>query len=186
MTDVEESCRERFIYMLGPGKARFLNGLVRERAPRFVVECGTAIGYSGLWIAAALRETGEGRLVTIEIDNGRAREAQKNFARAGLAEWVDPHSGDAAKVLEKLEIPVDFLFLDNDYGNYYRCFRAIESRLKNGATLVADNVGVGEYGMTDYLRLVRDGHESRTHWFETDLPWLGRDAMEVSRYRRPE
>ena len=77
-----------------------------------------------------------------------------------------------------------FLLLDNNYSNYFPCFRAIESRLTDGATVVADNVGIGAAGMADYLNHVRSHYESRTHWFETDLPWVKRDAMEVTIYRK--
>ena len=35
---------------------------------------------------------------------------------------------------------------------------------------------------TDYLDLVRGRYESETHWFDIDLEWVKRDAIEVSRY----
>ena len=57
--------------------------LVRQRRPKRVVECGTAIGYSGLWIARELKALGEGKLITIEIDPNRVHEAEENFRRAG-------------------------------------------------------------------------------------------------------
>ena len=44
-----------------------------------VVECGTAIGYSGLWIARELKAAGRGKLITIEIDEDRSGQVvEKN------------------------------------------------------------------------------------------------------------
>lgn len=184
LQEVDERCREQHIPMLGPEKAEFLADLVRKAQPSLVVECGTAIGYSGLWMAAKLRAAGKGRLITVEIDAGRAFEARENFRRANVSDLVDSRIGDATEVLQTIHEPVDFLLLDNNYSNYFPCFRAIEVHLTDGATVVADNVGIGAAGMADYLDHVRSYYDSRTHWFDTDLPWVTRDAMEVTIYRK--
>lgn len=184
LQEVDERCREQHIPMLGHEKAEFLAEIVQKAGPTLIVECGTAIGYSGLWMVDALKSAGEGRLITVEIDTGRAQEAQENFRRANVNDLIDSRIGDAAEVLKTIREPVDFLLLDNNYSNYFPCYRAIESRLADGATVVADNVGIGAAGMADYLNHVRSNYESRTHWFETDLPWVKRDAMEVTIYRK--
>ena len=72
LAEVERLCRTRYIFMLGPQKARFLGEELKDSRPSLVVECGTAVGYSGLHIARALRENGKGRLITVEIDSERA------------------------------------------------------------------------------------------------------------------
>ena len=86
---LDVTCRDRTILMIGPERGDFLYSLVRQYRPKFVVECGTAIGYSGLWIAKALRDNGEGRLLTVEISQANAREARENFTRAGVARKGD-------------------------------------------------------------------------------------------------
>ena len=184
LQQVDERCREQHIPMLGPEKAEFLADLVQKAEPTLIVECGTAIGYSGLWMAAALKSADRGRLITVEIDTGRAHEARENFRGANVQDLVDSRIGDATEVLETIREPVDFLLLDNNYSNYFPCFQAIEPQLTDGATVVADNVGIGAAGMADYLNHVRAYYESRTQWFETDLPWVKRDAMEVTIYRK--
>lgn len=184
LQEVDQRCREQGIPMLGSEKAEFLADLVQKAGPTLIVECGTAIGYSGLWMVAALKSVGKGRLITVEIDTGRAHEAQENFRRANVQDLIDSRIGDATEVLKTIHESVDFLLLDNNYSNYFPCFRALESQLTDGATVVADNVGIGAAGMADYLSHVRSHYESRTHWFETDLPWVKRDAMEVTIYRR--
>jgi predicted O-methyltransferase YrrM len=184
LQEVDNRCRERHIPMLGREKAKFLADLIEQVEPSFIVECGTAIGYSGLWIASRLQSIGKGRLITIEIDANRARDAQKNFTLAGLSERIDSRIGDAAEVLKTIDDPINFLLLDNAFGNYFSSFQAIESRLTDGATVIADNAGIGASAMADYLDFVRSRYESETHWFEIDLPWVEQDAMEVTIYRK--
>ena len=185
LQSVEASCRERHIPMLGLEKAKFLQQIVRRVQPNIVVECGTAIGYSGLWIAYELQAIGSGKLITIEIDPERASEAQSNFTQAGVNHLIDPRIGDARNVLDKIDIAVDLLFLDNDFQNYFPCFQAIEPQLTNEATLVADNVGIGADKMKDYLDYTRSRYQTELHWFKIDLPWVNRDAIEIAIYRKP-
>ena len=183
LQEVEAQCREESIPMLGPEKAKFLAACVEKAKPSLIVECGTAIGYSGLWMLRVLKTIGAGRLITVEIDVNRAAEARTNFERAGLSDLVDSRIGDAQEVLKSIQDPVDFLLLDNNFDNYFPCFQAIESQLTNPATVVADNVGIGADTMADYLTHVREHYESETHWFDIDLPWVKQDAIEVSIYR---
>jgi predicted O-methyltransferase YrrM len=70
--EVDKICRQQTVYMIGPEKAKRLAELVRQKKPGLVVECGTAIGYSGLWIARELKAAGTGKLITIEIDQDHA------------------------------------------------------------------------------------------------------------------
>jgi predicted O-methyltransferase YrrM len=181
---VEEACRQGPVFMIGPAKARRLAELVREAKPKVVLEGGTALGYSGLWIARELKNLGRGKLVTMEISPERAKQAEENFRRAGLAEYVEVRVGDAKELAKKVKGPIDFAFIDCGYSNYLPIFKTIEAKLTPGATVVADNVGIGSGGMKDYLSAVRTEYDSRTEWFELELPWAKRDAMEVTIIRR--
>ena len=182
LEEVEEQCREERVPMLGPDKAKLLASCVEKAKPSLIVECGTAIGYSGLWILRVLKTLGTGRLITVEIEDANAQRARANFERAGVADLVDSHIGDAAEVLKTIQEPVDFLFLDNNKDGYFACFQAIQSRLTTPATLVADNVS-REDQMADYLEHVRSHYASETHWFESRRRPGRRDGMEVSIYR---
>src|SRR5512142_2389666 len=86
------------------------------------LEIGTSTGHSGIWIAWALSKTG-GKLITIDIDEGRYRAAKRNFEAAGVAPFVDARLGDAHQLVPKLEGPFDIVFIDADkewYANYAR------------------------------------------------------------------
>jgi predicted O-methyltransferase YrrM len=176
---VEKTCLDRTVCMIGRKKAERLAELVRKAKPKVVVECGTAIGYSGLWIARELGPTG-GKLITIEINPERAKEAVANFRQAGLEDRVTVKVGDATQVVQSLQGPIDFVFIDCGYSNYLPCLSGLLGELSDGAVVVADNVGIGQRGMRDYLDLVRTKHKSRTEWFDLDLPWAKRDAMEIT------
>lgn len=72
-----------------PGEAQFLYGLVRAMRPEVVLEVGTSFGWSGLHLAAGLRDNGLGKLYTVEINLERQAAARLNFKRADLEAWAD-------------------------------------------------------------------------------------------------
>jgi len=180
ISELDKFCRKHTVYMVGPEKAQRLAELVREQKPQLVVECGTALGYSGLWIAGQLRANGKGKLVTIELDPERARQAAATFERAGLSDIVQVKVGDARQVVRKVREPVDFVFIDCNGSNYLACFEGIEGQLTDGAMIVADNAGISAASMSGYLKRVRTHQESRTEWFDIGLPWANRDALEIT------
>jgi predicted O-methyltransferase YrrM len=184
VAEVDAECRRRSIPMLGPQKAAWLAELIRQVRPALVVEVGTAIGYSGLWIADVLRELGQGHLVTLEQDAERAAEAGRNFRQAEVTPWITQIVGDARERIGEVRGPIDLLFLDGGFANYYPCFLRCRAELRDGALLVADNASIGADEMADYLGHVRQHHASRTEWFDTDLAWCPRDAMEISTFVR--
>src|SRR5438552_8793342 len=117
IAEVDAECRRRSIPMLGREKANRLVELIRKARPEIVVEIGTAIGYSGLWIADTLRELKRGRLLTFEEDPDRVQEARRNFERAGVAEWITQYQGDARELVKEVTGPIDLLFLDGGFEN---------------------------------------------------------------------
>lgn len=184
LREVDAECRRRSIPMLGPQKAARLVELVHAARPDLVLEVGTAIGYSGLWIARTLEGLGHGRLITVEMDEGRTTEAGAFFRRAGLDHRITQLVGDARERVGEVEGPIDLLFLDGGFENYHPCLLRCQHALRDGALLVADNAGIGAEQMADYLGHVRGRFDSRTEWFETDLAWNPRDAMEITTFAR--
>ena len=103
-----------------------------------MLEIGTAIGYSGIWLAAALPPGGT--LFTMEMNPERAREARENFARAGVADRVSVIVGDANLTLAKLSGPFDLIFQDGDKPLYSAMLDRLVALLRPGGLLVTDNV----------------------------------------------
>jgi predicted O-methyltransferase YrrM len=129
---------------------QFLRVLVAARGTRRALEIGGASGYSGIWIGQGLRETG-GRLVTIEYDPVRAREAADNIARAGLADVVQVIAGDAFVEIPKLEGTFDMIFLDAWKQDYKRFFELTFPRLATNGVFLAHNVVNKRDEMGDFL-----------------------------------
>jgi predicted O-methyltransferase YrrM len=107
------------------------------RATR-ILEVGTAIGYSGIWLAGALPP--HGMLVTMEVDEKRARAARQNFSRAGLADRVNVIVGDAQRMLAKVSGPFDLIFQDGDKRQYGPLLDRLVDLLRPAGLLVTDNV----------------------------------------------
>ena len=103
-----------------------------------VLEIGTAIGYSAVWLAGALPATG--MLVTMEVDAARARAARENIARAGFADRVNVIFGDAARMIVKVAGPFDLIFQDGDKQLYSPLLDRLVELLRPGGLLITDNV----------------------------------------------
>ncbi len=133
---------------------RFLRFLVISSGAKQVLEIGGANGYSAIWIGLGLRETG-GRLVTIEYDPARAKDAEANIKAAGLSDIVRVVPGDAFKAIPGLTGTFDFVFLDAWKKDYQRFFDLVYPRLDNGGLFVAHNVVNKASEMGDFLATLR-------------------------------
>ena len=132
---------------------RFLRVLIASTGAKRVLEIGAASGYSAIWMGLGLRQTG-GRLVTIEYDAARAREAADNVRRAGLQDVVQVISGDAFKEIPKLSGEFDLVFLDAWKPDYKKFFDMVYPRLTPGGVFVAHNVVNKKSEMEPFLRTV--------------------------------
>ncbi len=106
------------------------------------LEIGTSTGHSGIWLAWGLSKTG-GKLITIDIDEERYREALGNFRNAGVSGYVDARLGDAHELVPQLAGPFDFVFIDADKDWYTQYAKAVLPKLTRGGCLSAHNVSPG-------------------------------------------
>ena len=143
---------------------QLLYNLIIKGNYKSALEIGTSTGHSGIWIAWALSKTG-GKLITIEIDEGRHRTALENFKKAGLSEYIDARLADAHQLVKELKGPFDFVFSDADKGWYKNYFIDIDPKLKVGGCFTAHNVsergrGYGGYGgqraFLEYVRSLKN------------------------------
>jgi predicted O-methyltransferase YrrM len=129
---------------------RFLRVMAAASRAKHALEIGSASGYSAIWIGLGLRETG-GRLVTIEFDPVRAREAADNVRRAGLSDIVQVVQGDAFTQIPRLPGTFDFVFLDAWKKDYKRFLDLVLPRLDGGGVFLAHNVVNKGKDMPDFL-----------------------------------
>lgn len=126
-----------------------LHNLILKNNYQSAVEIGTSTGHSTLWIAWALSKTG-GKLITIEIDENRQKQAIEKLEALGLSEFVDFRLGDAHQIVKDLEGTFDFVFSDADKDWYVQYFKEMDSKLGKGGSFTAHNVlqnmrGIGEF-----------------------------------------
>jgi len=103
------------------------------------LEVGTSTGHSAIWIAWALSKTG-GKLITIEIDEERYREAIVHFKEAGLSQYIDARHADAHQLVKKLPGPFDFVFIDADKDWYTQYAKDLVPKVEPGGCITAHNV----------------------------------------------
>jgi len=138
---------------------QLLFDIIVENNYQRALEIGTSTGHSGTWIAWAMSKTG-GKLITIEIDEGRHNQALENFEEAGIAEFVDARLADAHTLVKELEGPFDFVFSDADKEWYTNYFKDVYPKLEVGGCFTAHNIsgGSGRRGQSgtgefyDYVR----------------------------------
>ena len=131
---------------------RLLYMLARNARARTIVEFGTSFGISTLHLAAALRDNGGGRLITTEFEPSKVARARSNLAAGALADLVELREGDALQTLASdLPESIDLLLLDGAKALYPEVLGLVESRLRPGALVVADNA----HYSPDYLARVR-------------------------------
>lgn len=129
--------------------------IVTHRYTR-ALEIGTSTGHSGIWIAWALSKTG-GKLITIDIDERRHRQALANFEAAGLSKFIDARLGNAHDLVPALPGPFDFVFSDADKDWYKNYLDAVLPKLEVGGCYTTHNVSAnrrqrgGSDGYLDYL-----------------------------------
>ncbi len=119
---------------------KLLYMLARQAGTASIVEFGTSLGVSTLHLAAALRDNGGGRVITSEFEPTKIARAKENLIAAGLADLVEFREGDALKTLA-VDLPerIDLVLLDGAKALYPDILDLIESRLRPGALIVADN-----------------------------------------------
>ncbi len=126
--------------------------LARSCGARTIVEFGTSFGISTLHLAAALRDNGGGHLITTEFEPSKAERAQEHLMAGGVSDLVEIRLGDALQTLA-VDLPetIDLVLLDGAKALYPEVLALLESRLRPGALIVADNADYAP----DYLARVR-------------------------------
>lgn len=156
---------------------QFLNFMARTLGARRILEIGASNGYSALWFAEALQQTG-GHLDTIEFDPGRHSEALANITAAGMGDWITLHQGNALQILPALEGPYDLIFLDADKPQYLTYAQLALPKLRPGGLLIGDDTISLAAHMGDYLDFVHSSPDLHTLDLSLD------DGLTLSRKER--
>lgn len=146
---IEKDNRRKTQWIVGPATGHLLYQLIRVVNPLTVLEIGTSVGYSALWIGYALEKNQRGKLWTIESHADRFEQARKNIQEAQLEHRIVTIQGHAPGIFpDHLEIPVviDFVFFDATKQEHQAYFNAVFPRMVSGGIMVVDNTLSHRFG----------------------------------------
>jgi predicted O-methyltransferase YrrM len=143
LADMEAHAEREGIPIIGPVEGQFLYTLALATRAQDILDVGTAIGYSALWLGLAARQN-EGRVVTIEKEAGRAGWAEAYFRQAEMAGVCAVRRGDALVIMNGMEESFDLIFLDilTQFDHPDTALKMLDvsvRRLRPGGLLLSDN-----------------------------------------------
>lgn len=144
---------------VSPAFGRFIYMIARARRAVRIVEFGTSMGVSAIYLAAALRDNGGGRLIGAEIEPTKVVRARANLDAAGLADLADIREGDALETLRDVGGEIDLLLIDGAFALYLPVLKLVEPWLRPGAVILGENAF--DKGYLDYVREPANGYLSQ-------------------------
>ncbi len=138
LDEVEKYALETQVPIIRKSTQSLLKFLLRLTKPKRILEVGTAIGFSALFMSEYGPE--DCHITTIEKYEKRIPLARQNFVRAGRAERITLLEGDGAEILKELTGSYDLIFMDAAKGQYLNFLPEVLRLLTSGGLLVSDNV----------------------------------------------
>ncbi len=128
---------------ISPEQGQFFSLLLHLIGARQVLELGTYMGYSTLWMALSIPASG--RVVTVDINPEWTAIARDYWQKAGVEGRIEQHLGLALEVLDDLldageAEQFDFAFIDADKLNYDAYFERVLQLIRPGGLIAVDNV----------------------------------------------
>jgi predicted O-methyltransferase YrrM len=174
LREIEGLSKRTYLPIIGPVGRKYLVDTVRRFNVKKVLEVGTLIGYSAILMAEHLPQ--DGRIVSIELNPKSAKLAEENIRRAGLADKIELHIGDALTVIPGIDNKFDMVFLDAAKDEYLKYLELSENKLEMGGVVFADNVKMSAHEMRDYLDYVRNSGKYESKYID-----VGFDGVEISK-----
>jgi predicted O-methyltransferase YrrM len=173
LREIEGFSKRTFLPVIGPVEGKYLIETIKRFDVERVLEVGTLIGYSAILMAQTLPK--DGKVVTIEINPQSARLAEENIRKAGFADKIEVHIGNALTVIPRINDSFDMVFLDADKDEYLEYLKLSENKLERGGVVFADNVKMFAHEMRDYLDYVRNSGRYKSEYVD-----VGFDGVEIS------
>jgi predicted O-methyltransferase YrrM len=130
--------REDIQPFVGLEVGKVLGLLIRSLNAQRVLEFGTCLGYSTVWIAQALKETG-GKLISIEYNKDLYEATKRNVESAGLSDTVKLVLGNASEVIKVLDGPFDIILQDSDKSLYSSMLEECINLTRKNGLIIADD-----------------------------------------------
>jgi caffeoyl-CoA O-methyltransferase len=155
MLELEAQAAEENVPIIGPVVGELLYILAVATKAQRILELGTAIGYSAIYLAKACEQL-NGIVVTFENNGVMAARAKENFRKAAVSDRIEIHEANALEMLPRLQGEFDLIFLDIEKQDYIKVLPDCRRLLVKGALLVADNVGFKD---ADAFNRTISGHD---------------------------
>ena len=138
LRDIELEALREEVPIIRKETKEWIKTMLLIKKPVRVLEVGTAVGFSAIYMSQFLPE--EGCITTIEKWKPRIERAKENFKRAGVEDRIVLLEGDAADILKELQGSFDFVFMDAAKGQYIHFLPDVIRLLEAGGVLISDNV----------------------------------------------
>ena len=144
-------------------EGEMLHHIALASRAQLIVEVGTSYGFSGLFWAAAMQQTG-GQLQTIDKDKKKFESARDTFKRAGVKDFVISHLGDAQDVISRKmrDLSIDLAFIDADKPATGAYFDLLWPRINPGGSILIDNATTHREQLSDFVRAIRARPDARS------------------------
>jgi len=163
LSRIEAENDENPVWIVGPEVGKLLNWLIRVFQPDKVVEIGTSVGYSAMWMADALKRNGKGHLWTVESHKERFGRAQNNIAEAEMGDWITQIKHHAPEVFydAEVELPeqIDMVFFDATKKQHKEFYDAARPRMESGGLIVVDNVQTHREAFEGFIEFMLQNDE---------------------------
>ena len=178
----------KFLMNVGPEKGNILKKEILRSKPARVLELGSFIGYSAILIASNIANAS--KLISVDIDSKSIEISKKMVTFAGLDHKIQFIEGSATEVIPSLEDSFDFVFIDHGKKSYLKDLLLLEqhSLLNQNAVVFADNVGIFENELENYLNHVRKSKLYQSSNIASKLEYRDNiyDSVEISIYRQDD
>ena len=138
LKEIEKEAKRDHVPIIRKGTQELLRILLKMKKPERILEVGTAIGFSSVFMGEC--SSSEAEITTIENYPPRIVRAKENIKMAGMEGKIHLLEGDAADILKELDGYYDFIFMDAAKGQYIHFLPDILRLLPSGGILVSDNV----------------------------------------------
>lgn len=136
--EIEQEARREAVPIVRPETKELLKVLELQKRPRTILEVGTAVGFSAIYMSQYMAE--DGHITTIENYPPRIEKAKENFERVGVNDRITLLEGDASELLKTLQGSYDMIFMDAAKGQYIHFLPEVIRLLAENGLLISDNV----------------------------------------------
>ena len=152
---IKHKALEEHIPIIMDDTLKIVGDLLSKIQPKFILEIGTAVGYSAMCFSKYIKDNGN--IDTIEREHERVEEARKNIEIVGVADKINIIEGDAVEILPTINKKYDVVFIDAAKGKYPFFLKEALRLINDNGYIIADNVLYKGYVMSDYNK-----HKQRT------------------------